>query len=440
MCDAPVMPAAVPARERRALVPNKCVKCKAARPHIAIRRILYCKPCFVQASVAKFRATHSRPRKNAGHARTRTMVAFSGGAASSALLRLAADYQHLERRGTDAEPPYAGLVVGHVDETSLFPCAPEEAIRAAAAATGLACVTAALEDAFAPGGARAALAELVHTATSTATDGGHIYTRLVRPGGDVTSRARLAALFAGLDSATDREDMLDIIKTALIVDMARRAGCGAVLMGDSATRVATKAMALVSRGRGFSLPVDVGTEVQWLDDLAVHRPMRDFLAKEIAFFNRWTGQRDIAVPGLVSGQPRGASIGRLAEAFVVELDQGFASTVSTVCRTLQKLEPSEAARSAPPCALCGAPAESDAQEWRSRITIGGTDVQPPPPPSLLDIGPALCYSCQGLLHRTAPGTALPGFCAARLEAGDRREALRRQIDECFIRDDCDAAQ
>ncbi|KAJ2805816.1 Cytoplasmic tRNA 2-thiolation protein 2 [Coemansia helicoidea] len=342
MCDAPAMPAAAPARTRRTLVPNKCVKCKSAQPRVAVRQIRYCKACFVQASVTKFRTAQSKVHRPVG---TKTMVAFSGGAASSAMLRLVVDFQNAWRKGTDAEPPYAGLVIGHVDESALFPDVPEDAIRAEAAKTGLVCEIATLEDAF-------ALDTPVLATVARGSDTGSVYAQLVGPADGMSRKARLAALFAGLGSITDKEDMLEIIKTALIADMARRSGCGAVLMGDSATRVAVRAMALTSRGRGFSLPLDVGAEAQWFGRMVVQRPMREFLAKEIAFFNRWTGQQDATVPGFATGLPKSVSIGRLAEAFIVELDRDFASTVSTVCRTLQKLEPREEARTARPCTLC----------------------------------------------------------------------------------------
>ncbi|KAJ2776834.1 Cytoplasmic tRNA 2-thiolation protein 2 [Coemansia javaensis] len=430
MCDG-ASPSAAGAG-RRAVVPNMCVKCKTAPPSIAIRRILYCKACFVRASVAKFRTAHTKSLKGAPRPRPRAMVALSGGAASSALLRLAADHQAMARKGTEAAPPYAGITVGHIDESALFPGAPESEIRAAAAASGLPCVWAALEDAFAPGEGRAALLELAQ-----ATPQAGILARLARAPDGASGRAQLAALFAGLGSATDREDMLQMLKTALIVDMARRSGCGVVLVGDSATRIAVRAMSLTSRGRGFSLPLDVGAEMRWFDGVDVYRPMRDFVAKEIAFFNRWTGQPSAAVPTFTTGQPRSASIDRLSEAFIVELDQGFASTVPTVCRTLQKLEPCAEARAARPCAACGMPADIDGCETPADIDGCETpaDIGDCGAPADIDVSAALCYSCRGLLRRAAPGTALPQFCLARLEAADagaRRAALRRQIDAFLI--------
>ncbi|KAJ2797597.1 Cytoplasmic tRNA 2-thiolation protein 2 [Coemansia guatemalensis] len=460
-------------RER---VPGMCIKCKVAKPSVTIRQSLYCKECFIRTSIVKFRTGQSRLRKRASRSQTKALVAFSGGGASSAMLKLVADHQSSARKGVDATPAYTGIVVGHVDESCLFPEAPEEEIRAIAAESGLLYRTLALEDIFTlADGRRTALIEIVQASIAPGAEKDQFCARLVRPSNKVSNKEYLTALFASLGSATDREDMLDIIKAFLVRQLAREEGCEVVLMGDSGTRIATKTVALTSRGRGFSLPLEVAAESRWFGDLSVWRPMRDFSAKEIAFFNHWTGQKSAAVPTFTTGGPRRASIDRLTEAFIAELDQGFSSTVPTVCRTMQKLEPRDEALAAPPCLICGMPAEGNAQAWRSRLTIsssgaGGVSASARSSPSatlpessclasgdtssLLEIARTVCYACQSLLHHASPGIVLPEFCAKRLQAVDasdnsthetaeaQREALRRQIDEFLLDDDdgtCDSS-
>ncbi|KAJ2820262.1 Cytoplasmic tRNA 2-thiolation protein 2, partial [Coemansia erecta] len=337
MCDAPTTEA--PSQARRKAAPGMCVKCKTAKPNITIRRILYCKECFVRASVVKFRAAMTKSRKRVELPRTKVLVALSGGAASSAMLKLTTDLQGMERKGTDAEPPFTSVAVGHIDESCLFPGNQEDEIRAIAAESGVSYATLALEDVFASGESRSALLELVEASIAPGAARNQFCARLIEPAQAGARADQLKALFAGLETATEKEDMLDIIKTTLIVRLARELQCGAVLLGDSATRTAVKVMALTGHGRGFSLPLEAGAESQWFQGVVVLRPMRDFVAKEIAFFNRWTRQRAVFVPTFTTGGPRRASIARLAEAFIVELDRDFPSTVPTVCRTLQKLEP-----------------------------------------------------------------------------------------------------
>ncbi|KAJ1765586.1 Cytoplasmic tRNA 2-thiolation protein 2 [Coemansia sp. RSA 1752] len=450
MCDASINDALPP--PRRKLVPGMCIKCKVTKPSISIRRTLYCKDCFVKASIVKFRAALTKSRKRIELPQTKVMVALSGGAASSAMLKLTADFMNMERKGTDAEPPFTGVVVGHVDESCLFPGSQEDEICTIAAESGLPYFKVALEDVFAPGEGQLALLELVKASIAPGAALDQFCARLVEPAQTDSHADQLKALFAGLTSATDKEDMLEIVKTALIMRLARNLECGAVLLGDSATRTAVKVMALTGHGRGLSLPLEAGTESQWFHGVVVVRPMRDFVVKEIAFFNRWTRQRAAFVPTFTTGGPRRASIGRLAEAFIVELDRDFPSTVPTVCRTLQKLEPRAEALAARPCVVCGMPAEPDAHAWRSRLTISNAqDTEQLPVPveasaaDSLDITSCLCYSCQNMLHHTTPGTVLPRFCTTQLQNAEDSTAsannhndLRAKIEE-FLIDDSDGS-
>lgn len=70
--------------------------------------------------------------------------------------------------------------------------------------------------------------------------------------GDKT--ARLQRLFSALPSPTSRMDLLSILRTRLIVEVAKSRGCEAVLWGDTTTKLAEKTLAETAKGRGFSLP------------------------------------------------------------------------------------------------------------------------------------------------------------------------------------------
>ncbi|KAJ2450911.1 Cytoplasmic tRNA 2-thiolation protein 2 [Coemansia sp. RSA 2336] len=451
MCDASTldMPPPAEAVSRRKAVPGKCIKCKAAKPNVAIRRIQYCRQCFVKASVTKFRMAVGRARKRVDWPRTKVMIALSGGPTSSAMLRLAADLQTMELKGKDAMPPFAGAVVGHIDESCLFPGSAEGKVRDIAAASGLQLETLALEHVFLPTEDRPALLEFVQATLAPGSAGEQFCARLSRPEKDTSCAEQLRALFSKLASPTDKEDMLQAIKTALLVQLARNSGCGVIFVGDSSTRTAVKAMALIGRGRGFSLPLEVGAESQWFQGIVAVRPMRDFVAKEVALFNRWTRQPTAFVPTFTTAEHRRASINRLTEAFIVELDQDFASTVPTVCRTLQKLETRPDALAAAPCLVCGMPVEPGANMWRARLTIDGNTPETAPESSAddaFDIASCLCYSCQSMLRHTMPGAQLPGFCASRLHAAaagsslpsENQERLRKQIESFIICDSDDS--
>ncbi|KAJ2338897.1 Cytoplasmic tRNA 2-thiolation protein 2 [Coemansia sp. RSA 2673] len=473
MCDATDTPAmeSQPRLQKERVVgaQNKlCVKCKAAKPSVSIRRSLYCRNCFVRSSVTKFRTALSKSRKRmpVTAARARVMVALSGGATSSAMLQLMADYQRMELKGYAAEHTYDSIVAGHVDESALFSGYDDAQICDIAAAVDVECRVARLEDVFELEGDRAALLELVHATIALGTTRDQFCVQLTRGDESTPAREQLRALFAGLGSATDREDMLDIIKSFLLARLARQAQCELLLLGDSGTRIASKLVSLTSRGRGFSLPLEVGAETPFLgsNDVVAYRPMRDLIMKEIAFFNLWTGQSSVVVPTFTTGAPETASIDRLTEAFVVGLDRDFVSTVSTVCRTVQKLEQCPEALTAAKCILCSMPAELNAQAWRNRLTVNvapnerpsenvatpSADIQSPL--SSFDVTARLCYSCQSLLHFAKPGVALPVFCLDNYreqatasppsdadndvdidaDSQQRRESLRQRIEEFFI--------
>ncbi|KAJ1736368.1 Cytoplasmic tRNA 2-thiolation protein 2 [Coemansia sp. Benny D160-2] len=452
--DAPCsgsQPTIDPTKYERKRVPGMCVKCKVAKPNVTIRRSLYCKECFVRTCIVKFRTATNRSRKSTATPRTKLMVALSGGPSSSAMLSMMADFQRMHIKGTAAQPLYDDVVAGHVDESALFPEAKESLIADIAESAGVKFMSAKLEDVFADDGEASAFAKTIDEAAGVSQEvKDRIYARLVKSDANISSKERLKAFFAGLTTDTDREEMLDVLKSLLLVRLARKEGCGVLLMGDSGTRIATKIVSLASRGRGFSLPFEVGAESTWFSDVVVYRPMRDFIMKEIGFFNRWTAQKTVVVPTFTTAAPARASIGRLTEAFVVGLDQDFSSTVSTIGRTMQKLEPQKSARDALPCLLCGLPVEHNAQEWKSRLTVNrSSDAAALPCPSkstdstdrcsennaqtAADVTRLLCYSCQGIVHSAAPDTVFPGANASSYH--NSQEDLRRQIEMFFIDDD-----
>ncbi|KAJ2375201.1 Cytoplasmic tRNA 2-thiolation protein 2 [Coemansia sp. RSA 2607] len=447
-------------RLERKRVPGKCIKCKTAKPNVTIRGCLYCKPCFVSASIVKFRGAlkksngrveAQRRQQNGALEPQRLMVALSGGPSSTAMLHLVADYQQsvTQKSGDFVQPPYADIVVGHVDESALFDV-PEGAVRNIANERTF--HETSLEDIFSVSDDRDVLLQIVRAsmASEEQQSGGGFSAQIIKNSDKHTPpRERLRQLFSALDSDSSRESLLDAIRTFLLVRLARAHQCTVLLLGESATRIATRVVSLTSCGRGFSLPFEIASESTWFDGVTLIRPMRDFIAKEIAFFNRWTGYTSVVVPTFTTGAPVHASIDRLSETFVVGLDRDFASTVSTVCRTVQKLEPQAEALSACPCIVCGMPAEPDAQDWRSRLTVGQA-ASSTLPSSGFDISSHLCYSCQNILHFSesadSGGLVLPGFCVERIRDhsvsrpsassnAEQHEALRRQVEQFFLNSD-----
>jgi cytoplasmic tRNA 2-thiolation protein 2 len=126
-------------------------------------------------------------------------------------------------------------------------------------------------------------------------------------------------------------------------------------MGDSSTRQAIKMISLTSKGRGYSLALDIGVENRVsFKDIGIMRPMKDMLSKEIGFYNHFSNvnQYVITTENFSTKMPGKSSIGRLTEEFIVGLERNFPSTVSTVCRTTLKLNPASDMDTSVTCAIC----------------------------------------------------------------------------------------
>ncbi|NXH98361.1 CTU2 protein, partial [Pachycephala philippinensis] len=196
---------------------------------------------------------------------------------------------------------------------------------------------------------------------------------------DAAQTQELLRGFEAAGTATAREELLQMLRTHLIVQTARDRGYAKVMMGESLTRVAIKLLTNLSLGRGAYLAVDTGFTDQRHGDVMVVRPMRDYTAKEIAFYNRFFSVPTVIVPPLFTKRREKPSIHQLVERFLVGLQEEFPSTISTVyryggsmwgcwgwgglgcthtprcgCRTGEKLspEPAKASSESQRCLLC----------------------------------------------------------------------------------------
>ncbi|KAI8344227.1 hypothetical protein BC941DRAFT_342409 [Chlamydoabsidia padenii] len=179
--------------------------------------------------------------------------------------------------------------------------------------------------------------------------------QLIQQSSDETNGERLKKLFNNINKNTAKEDLYWNIKFAMLLTIARREGCDYLFMADSSTRQAIKMISKISNGRGYSIPMDVGLEVDTcFKDLVILRPMKDMLAKEMGMYNRLHGiDHDVTAPvNWGTGMPPKSSIERLTEDFIVGLDRDFPSTVSTISRTASKLTPHGKIDYSKTCAIC----------------------------------------------------------------------------------------
>ncbi|KAM6195121.1 cytoplasmic tRNA 2-thiolation protein 2 isoform 2-T2 [Sarcoramphus papa] len=350
-----------PARRRRApghSHPRPCVKCGQSSAALVIRLgDAFCRGCFREYFVHKFRAMLGKNRVI--FPGEKVLLALSGGAASSAMLRQV--QEGLSRETAKRLRFVPGLI--YVDEGAVRRQSPAQREQSLALmetllqATGfpyhLAHLEQALElpasilrpgpgDSGEPGPSyKEAVEDFIQQQRQEGDrDGGTSLPGLGTQVGDpaaprLPAAARtqeLLRLFEAVETSTAREELLQMLRTHLILQTARTRGYAKVMTGESCTRVAIKLLTNLALGRGAFLAVDTGFMDNRHGDVMVVRPMREYMAKEIAFYNHFFDVPTVIAPPLPTKRREKPSIHRLMERFLLGLQEDFPSTISTVYR------------------------------------------------------------------------------------------------------------
>lgn len=316
---------AVSGKKKGSLLGRSCMRCGGA-PKIVVRLLdPLCRACFEEYFVHKFRAVLGKSR--AIQYGEKVLIAVSGGPSSSAMLHLVcAGLSARARRKLQIQP---SIVV--VDERSIGDDGAwdeeVEVIKRMVEDTGFPCYFISLEDVF----GKDKLSDTAHA-------------------------QQLRTLFSSLTSLTAREDMLQSIRSQILVSVARQHGCNKVMVGDNSTRLAVRLLSNVSQGRGGTVSLDTGMCDERYGDITLIRPMREFAAKEIAYYNHCNDVVTTPTPSLSFASPINGSIDRLTEQFIAGLQSEFPSTVSTIFNTGNKLTVNEQDDTeSRQCVLCGSP-------------------------------------------------------------------------------------
>ncbi|NXA64138.1 CTU2 protein, partial [Mohoua ochrocephala] len=372
--------------------PRTCMKCGQGTAALVIRvGDPFCRGCFREYFVHKFRAMLGKNRVI--FPGEKVLLAVSGGPASSAMVRQV--QEGLSREAAKRLRFVPGLV--YVEEGAVRRQSPEQREQTLAQmetllqATGFPYHMIHLEEALElppsilqPGPERSgpsspSYKEAVDSFIQQQRQDGDSGTSLPghgtqdTPAGpsatpclpDAAQTQELLRSFEAAGTATAREELLQMLRTHLIVQTARDRGYAKVMTGESLTRVAVKLLTNLSLGRGAFLAVDTGFTDQRHGDVMVVRPMRDYTAKEIAFYNHFFGVPTVIVPPLFTKRREKPSIHQLVERFLLGLQEEFPSTISTVYRTGEKLspEPAKASSESQRCLLCLCGLDIDGGEW-----------------------------------------------------------------------------
>ncbi|NXD29709.1 CTU2 protein, partial [Spelaeornis formosus] len=426
--------------------PRTCMKCGQGTAALVIRvGDPFCRGCFRDYFVHKFRAMLGKNRVI--FPGEKVLLAVSGGPASSAMVRQV--QEGLSREAAKRLRFVPSLV--YIEEGAVRRQSPEQREQTLAQmesllqATGFPYHLIHLEEALElppsilqPGPERASTPgpsykEAVDSFIQQQRQGRDSGTTLpahssqdTAAGPPGTPRLPAAAQtqellrsFEAAGTATAREELLEMLRTHLIVQTARDRGYTKVMTGESLTRVAVKLLTNLSLGRGAFLAVDTGFTDQRHGDVMVVRPMRDYTAKEIAFYNRFFSVPTVTVPPLLTKRREKPSIHQLVERFLLGLQEEFPSTINTVyryegpsgvpgvwgdwtaptpcvgCRTGEKLspEPAKASSESQRCLLCLCGLDTEGGEWGEhwggRGGFGEWLVE-----SKAAYIPLLCYSCR----------------------------------------------
>ncbi|KAI6077690.1 Cytoplasmic tRNA 2-thiolation protein 2 isoform X2 [Aix galericulata] len=263
--------------------------------------------------------------------------------------------------------------------------------------------------------------------------------------------AELLRLFEAAETLTAKEELLQMLRGHLILHTARTRGYPKVMTGESCTRVAVKLLTNLALGRGAFLAVDTGFVDGRHGDVTLVRPMREYMAKEIAFYNHFFGVPTVITPPL-STKPQNpthalsvpfaqrrekTSIHRLMESFLLGLQADFPSTISTVYRTGEKLSaaPAEASSELQRCLLCLCALDIAGEEELALEPTLVTEETGDGADSRAAFIPLLCYSCRLTFKEMGPPATLPPYVRAEARHRSCRARMKEQIQEFLLEDD-----
>ncbi|XP_074737341.1 cytoplasmic tRNA 2-thiolation protein 2 isoform X1 [Strix uralensis] len=464
-----------PARRRRGpghSHPRPCVKCGQGSAALVIRLgDAFCRGCFREYFVHKFRAMLGKNRVI--FPGEKVLLALSGGAASSAMLRQV--QEGLSRETAKRLRFVPGLI--YVDEGVVRGQSAAQREQSLAhvetllRATGFPYHLAHLEQALelpasilrpGPGGSgepNSSYKEAVEGFIQQQRHEGDRDGGTSLPGSQelppdaprLPAAARtqeLLRLFEAVETPTAREELLQMLRTHLILQTARSRGYTKVMTGESCTRVAIKLLTNLALGRGAFLAVDTGFADNRHGDVMVVRPMREYTAKEIAFYNHFFDVPTVIMPPLPTKRREKPSIHHLIERFLLGLQEDFPSTISTVYRTGEKLSPAPAQASSESqrCLLCLCALDIAGEE---ELALEPTLITEEPEPagngccqdtptagteSKAAFVPLLCYSCRLTFKELGPLATLPAYVRAEAQRRIRRADTQWQSQEVPLED------
>lgn len=156
------------------------------------------------------------------------------------------------------------------------------------------------------------------------------------------ARQKFRATLNSIKSLTSRQDFVQNLRENIVRDVAKQLNCKCAFMPVISAEIAATLLANVSLGRGSSVADDIAfCDSRQPNEVKLLRPIRTLLNIEVEAYARLN--TDVVWPKKSSsylgrsGELANSSIQNLTKQFVDGLQESFASTVSTVCRTGDKI-------------------------------------------------------------------------------------------------------
>ncbi|KAI1297290.1 Cytoplasmic tRNA 2-thiolation protein 2-A [Halotydeus destructor] len=320
---------------------RKCRKCDSSSFVLLQKKDPLCRSCFDEYSSHKYRSTVAKHKliRNG----TKVLIAFSGGASSSALLNLVQEcVQHPEEHRRAIYVPH----VVHIDESILLPANCDShlsQIRAAMKKTSWNAYVSSIESSF---------------CCATEKSYGSLSDETAYESSDAI-KGQFTAALNDMKSLTSKEEFLRRLRNQLLVDIAKKECLDAIFLGTNGSRLSIQLIADVAQGKGNQIHLETG----FCDDrfdIPIFKPLREFVSKEIQFYNRSKEVPFVENIDLLSKQSTKSSISKLTEAFINDLQTGFPATVYTLYKISSKVKPYQLTEEK--CSLCGA--NNDKKETR----------------------------------------------------------------------------
>jgi hypothetical protein len=174
---------------------------------------------------------------------------------------------------------FKSVIVCHVDLSCIIPDSqPNPSLQAFVESKGLEFVSIPIESLFEDS------IFLKHALESTCASLEPFQQQDSLPVDQFTSKEKCIQFFKALGTQSSRQDALQSLILNVLIRFTQKIGYNSILCADTCTRMAIKAIAETSKGRGRHVPFQVASESS-LNNITFLRPLKDITHHEIKLYN-----------------------------------------------------------------------------------------------------------------------------------------------------------